>query len=135
MSMTSRTSGTSRLERIAALRMVSSSKDCILRRDSGNPAGSFVYNADSWGISRYFRKLREDRGLLGVRFGGFSAMVPAKSATDCGAGTACHKNLGCYAGWCVPALILVVATVQGGLIVATGGAAGVGGSGGTRRIG
>src|ERR1035437_4968219 len=129
MSMTSRTSGTSRLERIAALRMVASSKDCILRRDSGNPAGSFVYNADSRDISRYFRKLQEDRGFLGVRFGRFPGIVSAESAAGWGADTACHKNLRCYAGWCVPALILVVAAVQGGLVAAAGGAAGVGGAG------
>jgi hypothetical protein len=57
--------------------MVASSKDCILRRYSGNPAGTFVYNAVSRGISRYFRKLKEIRGLLGYRFGRFPGIVPA----------------------------------------------------------
>src|SRR5208283_827721 len=104
MSMTSRTSGTSRLERTAELRMVSSGRYGNLRRDSGKPAGTFVYNAVSWGISRVFRHLQDFHRLWVCQFGRFPENVPAKSAARWGAHKTCPKNLGCYAGWCTTGL-------------------------------
>jgi hypothetical protein len=44
--------------------MIASRKDSCPERDSGTPAGSLVYSADSPDLSRFFRKLEEIHGLF-----------------------------------------------------------------------
>jgi hypothetical protein len=64
MSITSRNSETSRLERTAALRMIVTRRQSFPERHSGMAAGNLVYNAVLTDISRVFRKLQEINGFL-----------------------------------------------------------------------
>src|SRR5271166_6363771 len=59
MSMTSRTSGTRRLERAAAMRMIAPGGRTASEGDSGRHTGSLVYSAESPVNSRDFRYLQE----------------------------------------------------------------------------
>src|SRR5215469_7825512 len=99
MSMTSRTSGTRRLERAAAWRIISFLERAA-KRESGGATVSLVYSAFLPVITRNFGSLPEIHGELHHSCGSYSGLIPLKTQQVGSAPGRRRKMVGCCGGWC-----------------------------------